>query len=1089
MSKTMSLPSRAIYIVIALALVLSLGLFGLVAQTSADPGVSKWTKVTTPSEVNKTLLPGSNLYDFAVGPDGDTVYVIGTKWDDDGDEVIESGEMVPALWKSADGGASWKDISAKLSDDNVKNGLPGDNDFEVLTQVALAPDDADFLAVAGTLESSGLPAVVGSNDGGSSFYYTGSLPTGATAKILSMDVSRKVDGIYNLALGSDDGKVCRYQAGTFWGGSWSDASGSGYPGWETSTAVTSVAFSPSWSADRTVLAISTDGSGSWLQSGMWGTHMGWGGVVERAPKVQFKVGTAAINPVDIFPGVTGIALPSDYNGYDGAMRVVYVYMNTDDVATDGGYVFIINNTNLSAPFGPGGNPWLASMAYYGTIDEGDAMLGEMVTGAGNAAPSWPPTSAFDCCTGVRVWRSDNFDVCCPDWHSSRKAPSGQSYAIVAFTPDGMKAYATTQDEGMARESAFSVSLDKGNCWNQIGLIDTIIESLSDFASSPDCSVDYLSTKNKEQKQKKMRCDSVWMMDDNADHYDGVWQRVYHKALEGDDEMGLLRLAPEHDDGDVVYWGDQDTENLFWASGKGICGWNSRKSNLDIQDFALADEDTVYVVDKGGDVSKYIGGTHDWSKGVDSTVATGHSIAVLGDHVLVGGTNSKVGYSDDGASSFTDLDKALSGDVHVAFDSYFESNDTIYVAVADGSDSGIWRWVIGDSSEWRNLGAKPYDYFGIVMDYADGNPMTDATHGGVLYASAVGIEDDGDVFSGVARNLTPAETACCGGESWDYLHAGLGDGPAEDFNLEPVSLKKCGCLESTSNTNLFAIDNDDYVMADGSDGSLWGYEDCFAKAAPELTGPSDGSTIPSDPCVCDNEEIVLKWDRQCNACSYDWQISMDDKFTEVVESDFDYEPPSGAHPADVIPEGALDCNETYYWHVRSADAETGEEIHSFWSDTWEFTVEAGPGGAASVGGPENGASNVGVSKPGFSWTAVAEATGYDFVLSENADLSSPVVSKTGLKTTALTYDGTLDYSTSYFWQVTAKKGANVLSKTPVATFTTAAEPVEPEPPVVVHEYPPAEPVTPTTPTWVWVVIGIGAVLVIVVIVLIFRTRRV
>ena len=39
------------------------------------------------------------------------------------------------------------------------------------------------------------------------------------------------------------------------------------------------------------------------------------------------------------------------------------------------------------------------------------------------------------------------------------------------------------------------------------------------------------------------------------------------------------------------------------------------------------------------------------------------------------------------------------------------------------------------------------------------------------------------FSGVARNLDPCETACCGTEDWDYLICGLGtesDGP-EDYD--------------------------------------------------------------------------------------------------------------------------------------------------------------------------------------------------------------------------------------------------------------------------------------------------------------------
>jgi hypothetical protein len=115
--------------------------------------------------------------------------------------------------------------------------------------------------------------------------------------------------------------------------------------------------------------------------------------------------------------------------------------------------------------------------------------------------------------------------------------------------------------------------------------------------------------------------------------------------------------------------------------------------------------------------------------------------------------------------------------------------------------------------------------------------------------------------------------------------------------------------------------------------------------------------------------------------------------------------------------------------------------------------------------------------GFSWNLQATADAFDWVLSENADLSSPLDSKTGLTSTAAGYMGTLDYSTTYYWQVTAYNEGSMVATSAIGTFTTMAEPEEP--------YVPPE---PGTPMWVWVVIAIGAVLVIVVIVLIFRTRK-
>jgi hypothetical protein len=117
--------------------------------------------------------------------------------------------------------------------------------------------------------------------------------------------------------------------------------------------------------------------------------------------------------------------------------------------------------------------------------------------------------------------------------------------------------------------------------------------------------------------------------------------------------------------------------------------------------------------------------------------------------------------------------------------------------------------------------------------------------------------------------------------------------------------------------------------------------------------------------------------------------------------------------------------------------------------------------------------------GFSWSEVTTADEYDWVLSANSDLSSPLDTKEGLTTAATAYTGTaLDYETPYFWQVLDYKDGALIDTSTVGTFTTVAEEDEVLPPDEV-----------TTPFWVWVVIAIGAVLVIVVIVLIFRTRRV
>jgi len=291
------------------------------------------------------------------------------------------------------------------------------------------------------------------------------------------------------------------------------------------------------------------------------------------------------------------------------------------------------------------------------------------------------------------------------------------------------------------------------------------------------------------------------------------------------------------------------------------------------------------------------------------------------------------------------------------------------------------------------------------------------------------------------------------------------------------------------------------------GRLWTYEDCFAKAGITLKSVADGAMVASDPCICANEKFVLTWERLCNACEYEFDISLDEDFTQIVRDETDYpstgdkyyKPPKGEAPSVVIGEGDIDCNTTYYWRVRAHYAETPETIASWWSDTWSFTVEAGPSVAIDLTSPDDGATEVAITAIGFTWSSVADATSYDFVLSAKADLSSPVETKTGLTGTAYTYTGKLSYDTTYFWRVTAKKDAGVFSESDVSTFTTAPAAVwtcaqcgltfPSEAALKAHIAEAHAPVVPVTPAWVWVVIGLGAVLVIVVIVLIFRTRRV
>jgi hypothetical protein len=520
-----------------------------------------------------------------------------------------------------------------------------------------------------------------------------------------------------------------------------------------------------------------------------------------------------------------------------------------------------------------------------------------------------------------------------------------------------------------------------------------------------------------------------------------------------------------------------------------------------------------VLNADGDVAKSTNHGGTWSGEEDSGAGSGHTIAVKPEgNILVGPSDAddKVAYSTDGGDTWDKTGKVGSDFslVHVAFDSYFDTNMTIYAA----GWNGVKRWVIDESSSWKDLKAEPYEsdigasldsdcggddiipvddklevqFNGIVLDTAAGNPMTSAATGGVLYA-AYCFTCDGELYTGVARNLNPASTPCCEEESWDWLIEGLSQGTDGDecFGTEPSSLRICGCLTADTNSILWALDHDCYQLSDGKDGSVWQYEDCLAKAGVDLVSPKDKADIDCLACpeYCYSEPITLKWDRLCTACSYDLEVSLDDDFTELVVDEY-VEPEVGEEPSFLI-EG-LTCGLTYYWRVRVADAESDELIRSWWSETRSFTIAAPTGYGVQLISPRIGETGLPVGGAAFSWTSVSDTSSYNFVLSKNADLSAPILSKSLLTGTALAYAETLDYSTAYYWQVTALKGTNVLSTSAIGTFTTMAEPEEAPPPVVIPPAP--QPPAPITPAFIWAIIGIGAVLIIVVIILIVRTRR-
>ena len=1173
------------------------------AALLADEATSTWTPSSTPSHEDLVVLPGSDVIDFVVaGPYGDTLYAIGLWYDEclpdddyqywsDG-ENVQNDRLVPRMWKSSDRGVTWKDLTAAAQ---KASGLPAGEQFVFFSALAAAPDDPDFVVVAG-YDDDFDSMIVGSIDGGENFAVAGCgvIP----GEILCLAVSNGCEGVRQVAAGTTDftdgGKVWRLEVGSYWQGHWVDTSA--YPGWLAMPwwssksdifAVTSLAFSPAYDYDDAIVGVALglgydsalaaspampdpmgygngyypafyyfagnwDSLNAWNSAGDFETFPGMfraGSSLLLFASTYFTGGWSGFFESPFLRMATDISLPYDFTGAYSADMIALVSVNGSLVpaavglpAMEGGFVFLMSTSYPAYEIiNQEDNPFVASVAYQGSVKLlGDAMVGLAFPLGWTSSDirDWYDTGepALPCCQGVTVLYTDTpigRDPCCPDnWGRAQKPPTGQYNAQVAFDRDGSHAYATTQGYSFradaaagcyrADESAFSVSLDRGACWNQASLIDTDIDYIADVVLGGDCDDVLLATINRPGDDQCCDCDSVWRSRDSGETWLRIWSGSLRGSYDAGGEWAVLGVPPA--DGEeltTVYMADLGTSTLYHATAGGLCAWEPRKTIVDcIVDIAVRDHTTVYVLDADGSVGASRNSGRRWNEAVDSKAADdpgedAHSIAVRGDWLLVGGDLGTVSWSQDGGDSFAILDDIGTGEVHLAFDSYFEDNGYVYAAVS-GADSGVYRTTI-TAADFKSMDACPQlDYWGLVVSNPDGNPKTSAATGGVLYVAYSGSAECTE--SGVARLLNPASEQCCGALSWDYLFDDLWDGAL--FQNQPSALVLCGCLTPDSNATLWVIDvhpyydgwNTCHTRFDDADiGRLWTFTDCFAKAGPALIGVAKGATIASDDCECINVQVILEWDRICDACEYDIEIALDSAFKHKVwtVSTIDgtwgganvvehvlcagvnkcdaplsfYKPSDPCAPSIVVPKGALDCNTEYFWRVRARAAETGEVYRSQWSDVWSFTVAVGPDGAIKLTAPDDGATNVPHQNLVFTWTAVSEATGYEMTLWDSK--GAEVASASGT-TTSYVLGETLGYDSAFTWQVKAMKGSNVLSESQVSTFRTMTAPTAPpEIPETVINFP--EPAG--TPSWVWVVIALAAILIIVVVVLIFRTRRV
>ena len=1178
------------------------------SSVEADPAVCAWDTLTPPTTLHP-IYKYTDIVDMSVS--GSTVAFVVRANALSGISMpgaLNTNALVittnSGISMSTGAWANWRLEWNRLFGTGTSTNNPWSGENVYL--VALAPDSPSVIAIVtdaptGT-PGSGPKEVWITTNGGGKWEVTNlsALTIGAAEYIRWIDISVDYGGRRDIAVGTVDGNG---------GGDVYVLKSTGFTGWidQGFDAIPvgdffAGRFSPSYASDAALALVFADTGATYYNVSLRdidrNLHRAWAfaspvEVRNPASASGASPGTAQLNRADL-------ELPSDYSGAAASLRRAYISLDaygfkTPAAAEDGIYriddttVYVLMDTTNDT------TKSIYSIAYFGTFASGKLLAGERM--------------GYPCEATVPTWFTDAPTVCpIPCWYPALKpttgaanitgcptAKTGPGGALVGWRGDGQLAFAATG--GLLQlpastwfgnfanpllpprprdESAFAISRNNGETWNQINLIDTHINNLTDIAPSPDCKTVYLASVSNNTTELALTCDgfdSVWRSSSSADVNAPLpgglpvgtwWERVLTRVTAAScsanqSNMALLRLVPycQDETGQIVAWAAYARNRAgtivltsgvaMWSPDYGDY-WATVMPRNPVQDFCFESKTVLYFLSPTGLVQKmpYTGTA--WAttlSDINSWISSAHTIAAYPEGQVIVGAGSLyhgVAYATSFSSNFHTDNPSFTvmtapgatfarGNVHVAFHPAFKDNKTVFIADngTTGSTGSVYRNNVAAQKRWVELD---------MMGTANGAVGCDAPHPMGQYGIVLSFTGEALYSAHTSTNLTIADYGVCRtiddgtgkfgplsglpkpGVAWDCLNVFI-HRPLNGvlFSNEPSSLKICGCCTKDTDTTLYAIDNDGYFSTAERKGLPWKFTDCLAKNGPKLL-TADKMLIGCDPVSGRAAEVNLCWEQLCVADAYDLEIAKDKDFTLVVVNIANENVCHGLMPVDVTKPcvffpaggrtggdvlivtfdpvkknlvttqaegsavglfGQLECGKTYYWRVKARECATTQWARSPWSEVRSFSVKAGLPVTAPYSGimplaPANGATNVAIKNPSFSWAPMGDTTKYEFILAEDAAMTK-VVKQDTVSSTAYLYTGNLKYSTSYFWRVRPVEPAPG-DWSPVFTFTTASEPAPPPPP---------EKPAPT-PLWVWVVIAIGAILVIVTLVLIFKTRR-
>jgi hypothetical protein len=616
----------------------------IVAGTSGNSsGFSRATEISGNFSSVGTGYPGDDISDMVVTGKDAAIYAADRSTD--------------KIYKSIDSGSSWTELTGPA-------GASG------LGIIAAASDNADIVAFAADDSEIYL-----STDGGNNWHNLG-VPTDASL-ITDIDISSYWGNNIFLAVSGNNGTI-----GEIWyyeyGGdaAWVEASYlDGFHtfatvGYGTADNCLAVAFSPNFTSDNIIMAVTADRTGVRLEALSLGDPPRWNRCIGYYQNYPAGIHNKYTDITDA--RAASISISPDYFGAGETLRTIFIGIRADTLSNAGIYR-MVDNFDFALETGIEIN----SVAYNGE---------SLVAGEYDSAAVWrtdaPLTSHDSPSLAADIDDSDY-----------RRLPGGQTDTVVAWAGDSIIAGTT------GKGSCFSISTDNGDIFNCLSLVDAEMPALEDVAVATDGSRVYLVSDDGTGT-------SLWRK------YSGAWQRVLYLQ----DKTGyIIRIAP--DNPDAIYLSKVRSREMHFSNNGGAT-WHDRTSACDVQDMAVESQKIVYVLGSDGSVKKSMNqgsSWSDWSRngiippggaGDIQRVATSPDDAGF---VAVIADDNEVYVSSDAGFSWSSMGPIP--DAGVLTDIFFSRVDAvgyIYLAVSGMTTSGtaeVWYFPLGASvGQWKQASA-------------------------------------------------------------------------------------------------------------------------------------------------------------------------------------------------------------------------------------------------------------------------------------------------------------------------------------------------------------------------------------------------